>query len=159
MDHDPSADTAPRAVRLRRARSGQDLQVGEHLKGCASGRSSMERRVRSMPRKETTSPRPWYEVSSRATCPTMHRRARLWRSWAARRGCLGETAAHEARRNYSDRSITFRFQHRWQRLLRDKSLPRRIVPELESNVEPKLEHNCSTNSPIRRSRRLKETSQ
>ena len=39
-----------------------------------------------------------------------------------------------------------------------KVLAQRIIPELESNAEPKLEHDSSTNSLIRRYRRLKETS-
>jgi glucose-6-phosphate isomerase len=33
----------------------------------------------------------------------------------------------------------------------------RIVPELESREEPKLEHDSSTNSLIRRYRKYKET--
>jgi glucose-6-phosphate isomerase len=39
-----------------------------------------------------------------------------------------------------------------------KVLAQRIIPELESRTEPKLEHDSSTNSLIRRYRRLKETS-
>jgi glucose-6-phosphate isomerase len=39
-----------------------------------------------------------------------------------------------------------------------KVLAQRIIPELESKTEPKLEHDSSTNSLIRRYRRLKETS-
>jgi glucose-6-phosphate isomerase len=39
-----------------------------------------------------------------------------------------------------------------------KVLAQRIIPELESKAEPKLEHDSSTNSLIRRYRRLKETS-
>ena len=39
-----------------------------------------------------------------------------------------------------------------------KVLAQRIIPELESTTEPKLEHDSSTNSLIRRYRRLKETS-
>ena len=39
-----------------------------------------------------------------------------------------------------------------------KVLAQRIIPELESQAEPKLEHDSSTNSLIRRYRRLKETS-
>ncbi len=39
-----------------------------------------------------------------------------------------------------------------------KVLAQRIIPELESDAEPKLEHDSSTNSLIRRYRRLKETS-
>src|SRR5262249_20869635 len=38
-----------------------------------------------------------------------------------------------------------------------KVLAQRIVPELESQVEPKLDHDSSTNSLIRRYRKLKET--
>jgi len=37
-------------------------------------------------------------------------------------------------------------------------LAQRIIPELESVAEPKLGHDSSTNSLIRRYRRLKETS-
>ena len=40
-----------------------------------------------------------------------------------------------------------------------KVLAQRIIPELESKVEPKLEHDSSTNSLIRRYRGLKEISQ
>jgi glucose-6-phosphate isomerase len=39
-----------------------------------------------------------------------------------------------------------------------KVLAQRIIPELESTTEPKLEHDSSTNNLIRRYRRLKETS-
>jgi glucose-6-phosphate isomerase len=39
-----------------------------------------------------------------------------------------------------------------------KVLAQRIIPELESKTEPKLEHDTSTNSLIRRYRGLKETS-
>ena len=39
-----------------------------------------------------------------------------------------------------------------------KVLAQRIIPELESKAEPKLDHDSSTNSLIRRYRRLKETS-
>ena len=39
-----------------------------------------------------------------------------------------------------------------------KVLAQRIIPELESRTEPKLEHDSSTNNLIRRYRRLKETS-
>jgi glucose-6-phosphate isomerase len=39
-----------------------------------------------------------------------------------------------------------------------KVLAQRIIPELESRIEPKLEHDSSTNNLIRRYRRLKETS-
>ncbi len=39
-----------------------------------------------------------------------------------------------------------------------KVLAQRIIPELESKAEPKLEHDSSTNSLIRRYRGLKETS-
>jgi glucose-6-phosphate isomerase len=39
-----------------------------------------------------------------------------------------------------------------------KVLAQRIIPELESGSEPKLEHDSSTNNLIRRYRRLKETS-
>ncbi len=39
-----------------------------------------------------------------------------------------------------------------------KVLAQRIIPELESEAEPKLEHDSSTNSLIRRYRGLKETS-
>ena len=39
-----------------------------------------------------------------------------------------------------------------------KVLAQRIIPELESRAEPTLEHDSSTNSLIRRYRRLKETS-
>jgi len=39
-----------------------------------------------------------------------------------------------------------------------KILAQRIIPELESKAEPKLEHHSSTNNLIRRYRRLKETS-
>ncbi len=39
-----------------------------------------------------------------------------------------------------------------------KVLAQRIIPELESKAEPRLEHDSSTNSLIRRYRRLKETS-
>jgi len=39
-----------------------------------------------------------------------------------------------------------------------KVLAQRIIPELESRTEPKLEHDSSTNSLIGRYRRLKETS-
>jgi glucose-6-phosphate isomerase len=39
-----------------------------------------------------------------------------------------------------------------------KVLAQRIIPELESTAEPKLEHDSSTNRLIRRYRRLKETS-
>jgi glucose-6-phosphate isomerase len=39
-----------------------------------------------------------------------------------------------------------------------KVLAQRIIPELESKAEPNLEHDSSTNSLIRRSRGLKETS-
>jgi glucose-6-phosphate isomerase len=39
-----------------------------------------------------------------------------------------------------------------------KVLAQRIVPELESKAEPKLEHDSSTNSLIRRYRQLQETS-
>jgi glucose-6-phosphate isomerase len=38
-----------------------------------------------------------------------------------------------------------------------KVLAQRIIPELESRTEPKLEHDSSTNALIRRYRRLKET--
>jgi glucose-6-phosphate isomerase len=39
-----------------------------------------------------------------------------------------------------------------------KVLAQRIIPELESKAEPRLEHDSSTNNLIRRYRRLKETS-
>ena len=39
-----------------------------------------------------------------------------------------------------------------------KVLAQRIIPEVESKAEPKLEHDSSTNSLIRRYRKLKETS-
>ena len=39
-----------------------------------------------------------------------------------------------------------------------KLLAQRIIPELESKAEPKLQHDSSTNNLIRRYRRLKETS-
>jgi len=39
-----------------------------------------------------------------------------------------------------------------------KVLAQRIIPELESKAEPKLQHDSSTNNLIRRYRRLKETS-
>ena len=39
-----------------------------------------------------------------------------------------------------------------------KVLAQRIIPELESIVEPKLSHDSSTNNLIRRYRRLKKTS-
>ncbi len=39
-----------------------------------------------------------------------------------------------------------------------KVLAQRIIPELESKAEPKLDHDSSTNNLIRRYRRLKETS-
>ena len=39
-----------------------------------------------------------------------------------------------------------------------KVLAQQIIPELESKAEPKLDHDSSTNSLIRRYRRLKETS-
>jgi glucose-6-phosphate isomerase len=39
-----------------------------------------------------------------------------------------------------------------------KVLAQRIIPELESTTEPKLQHDSSTNSLIRRYRRLKEIS-
>ena len=39
-----------------------------------------------------------------------------------------------------------------------KVLAQRIIPELESTTEPKLEHDSSTNSLIRRYRGLKEVS-
>jgi glucose-6-phosphate isomerase len=38
-----------------------------------------------------------------------------------------------------------------------KVLPQRIIPELESKVEPALDRYSSTNSLIRRYRRLKES--
>ena len=38
-----------------------------------------------------------------------------------------------------------------------KALAQRIIPELESKVEPELNHDSSTNSLIRHCRRLKET--
>ena len=38
-----------------------------------------------------------------------------------------------------------------------KALAQRIIPQLESATEPKLEHDSSTNALIRRYRRLKET--
>jgi glucose-6-phosphate isomerase len=37
-----------------------------------------------------------------------------------------------------------------------KVLAQRIVPELESNMEPKLGHDSSTNSLIRRYRKLRD---
>jgi glucose-6-phosphate isomerase len=39
----------------------------------------------------------------------------------------------------------------------DKVFAQGIVPELESETAPKLEHDSSTNNPIRRYRKLKET--
>ena len=39
-----------------------------------------------------------------------------------------------------------------------KVLAQRIIPELESKAEPKISHDSSTNSLIRRYRKLKETS-
>ena len=39
-----------------------------------------------------------------------------------------------------------------------KVLAQRIMPELETKAEPKLEHDSSTNSLIRRYRGLKEIS-
>jgi glucose-6-phosphate isomerase len=36
-----------------------------------------------------------------------------------------------------------------------KALAQRIIPELESATEPKLEHDSSTNALIRRYRKLK----
>jgi len=39
-----------------------------------------------------------------------------------------------------------------------RELAQRIIPELESKAEPKLEHDSSTTSLIRRYRRLEETS-
>jgi glucose-6-phosphate isomerase len=38
-----------------------------------------------------------------------------------------------------------------------KALAQRIIPELESKTEPKLEHDSSTNALIRRYRKLKQT--
>jgi len=38
-----------------------------------------------------------------------------------------------------------------------KALAQRIIPELESKTEPKLEHDSSTNTLIRRYRKLKDT--
>lgn len=39
-----------------------------------------------------------------------------------------------------------------------KALAQRIIPELESQDEPRLGHDSSTNTLIRRYRKLKETS-
>src|SRR5206468_7658082 len=39
-----------------------------------------------------------------------------------------------------------------------KTLAQRIIPELESKVEPKLDHDSSTNNLIRRYRKVKEAS-
>src|SRR5262249_38724868 len=39
-----------------------------------------------------------------------------------------------------------------------KALAQRIIPQLESDKEPKLEHDSSTNNLIRRYRKLKGTS-
>jgi len=38
-----------------------------------------------------------------------------------------------------------------------KVLAQRIIPEIESKAEPKLEHDSSTNALIRHYRKLKET--
>src|SRR4030095_5860359 len=72
---------------------------------------------------------------------------------------LGPVMAYEALRHYTERGLTFRFVSNVDGIdlleaTRDlelgKALAQRIVPELESATEPKLNHDSSTNGLIRR---------
>jgi 5-dehydro-2-deoxygluconokinase len=100
VNHDYGTDTAPRRFDGELGPS-HDLEVREHLKGCA--KFTLE-----------------YE------------------------------AAYEALRHCSDRSITFHFPSNVDgyNFFR-QGLARRIIPELDSNDEPKLDHDSSTNRLLR----------